>query len=180
MPASRVHRNRCVEVLGHRRGEYATHIGERSPPNHRGGPTPEHRVLSILVRCDHIIEKALFMAPGSAVLDRVSVREVVGRLHQRNSRVGKVPKRRVQDPRQRNVVRVEHQDELAIRHPECVVDVAGLGVFVIGPSEIDRAVLLSQLAHLVAPTVVEQEGAMRPTNRIAPTSVGSTTSMGSS
>ena len=131
LPTLRVHRDGGVEVLGDGVGEHSPDRFERAPAHDGRRAAPEHRVVPVLARRDDAVEERLFVALVLRVLDRVAVGEVVRRLDERDLLVVEVADGRVEDVRERDVVGVEHEDQLTVGHSERVVDVAGLGVRVV-------------------------------------------------
>ncbi len=114
--------------------------------------------MAVLARADDAVEERLLVAADHVVLDRVVVEEVVRALDQRHSLVVEVADHRVERVGHRHVVGVEHQHQLALGARQRGVDVAGLGVRVVGAGQVARAGQLRQLLHLRPPAVVEQVG----------------------
>ena len=164
-PAARVHRDRRVEVLGDGVGEHAPDVEERGAPDQRRRATPEHRVVAILARRDDVVEQRLLVALGAGVLHRVAVREVVRRLYERERRVVEEADRRVEDLGQRHVVRVEKEDEFALRNTERVVDVPRLRVRVVGARDVARPGPRRERPQFRAATVVEHPRDVRDSDR---------------
>ena len=82
-------------------------------------------------------------------------------LHQTHPLLVEVADQRVERVRHRHVIGVEHQDEGAPGARQGRIDVAGLGVGVVGPDEVARAGRLRKRLHLGAPPVVQQPGDVR-------------------
>ena len=80
---------------------------------------------------------------------------VMGRLYQRHPCILEEPDRLAQEPAHRHVVGVEDRDQLAVREGQRVVQVAGLGMAVVGPGQIPALEAPGQLLDLRAPAVVE-------------------------
>ena len=72
-----VHLDRRVEVLGDRLSGHPAHLDECCAAQKRGRTAPEHAVVAVLARADHLEEHALLVAARLVVLHRVLVVEVV-------------------------------------------------------------------------------------------------------
>ena len=122
---------------------------------------PVGGAVAVLAGADDAVEERLLVAADDVVLDRVVVEEVVRALHQGHALVVEVADHRVERVGHRHVVGVEHQHQLALGAPQRRVDVARLGVRVVGPGQVAGAGQLRQLLHLRPPPVVEQVGRVR-------------------
>ena len=92
--------------------------------------------MAVLAGADDAVEERLLVAADDVVLDRVVVEEVVRALDQGDPLVVEVADHRVERVRHRHVVGVEHQDQVALGARERGVDVAGLGVGVVGAGQV--------------------------------------------
>jgi len=117
--------------------------------------------VAVLAGADHPVEERLLVAADDVVLDRVVVEEVVRGLHHGHPLVVEVADERVERVGHRHVVGVEHQDQVAARPRQRRVEVAGLGVGVVGAGQVAGARQLGQLPHLRPAAVVEQPGGVR-------------------
>lgn len=117
--------------------------------------------MAVLAWADDAVEERLLVAADDVVLDRVVVEEVVRALHQCDPLVVEVADHRVERVGHRHVVGVEHEDQFAAGAGEGGVDVAGLGVGVVGSNQVAGACHLGQLLHLRPAAVVEQIGRVR-------------------
>ena len=104
------------------------------------------------------------------------VAEVMGGLDHRDPRVVEIAHRGIEDVRLGNMVGVEHEEQLGIDHAEGVVDVARLGVTIVGAGDIAGTGPLGQRAHEVPTTIVEHPGHVRVGDPPQPRSVASRTS----
>ncbi|MEX0972999.1 MAG: hypothetical protein WDZ46_07045 [Solirubrobacterales bacterium] len=160
-PAVALHADRRVEVLGDRLGRDAADLEQGTAPQHGRRAAPVGGSVAILAGADDAVEERLLVAPDDVVLDRVVVEEVVRALHQGDFLVVEVADQGVERVGHRHVVGVEHQDQLAVGAGQGGVDVARLGVRVVGPGQVAGAGQLSQLGHLRPAAVVEQVGRVR-------------------
>ena len=136
LPAAAVQLDRRVEVLGDGLGGDAADLDERVAPDDRGGPAPEDAVVAVLAGQDDLEEHALVVTPGLEVLERVVIAEVVGGLDHRHLGVVEIAHRGVEDVGLGHVVGIEHEEQLGVDHAEGMIDVAGLGVTVVGSGDV--------------------------------------------
>ena len=124
--------------------------------------------MAVLAGADDAVEERLLVAADDVVLDRVVVEEVVRGLDQGHALVVEVADQSVERVGHRHVVGVEHQHQVALGPRQRRVEVAGLGVGVVGPGHVLGAGQLRQLLHLRPAAVVEQVGGVGIAERAAP------------
>ena len=128
---------------------------------------PVGGAVAVLAGADDAVEERLLVAADRVVLGRVVIEEVVRGLDDGHPLVVEVADQRVERVRHRDVVGVEDEDQIARGARQRGVDVAGLGVRVVGAGHVARAGEPRELLHLRAATVVEQVGGVRVGERAA-------------
>ena len=166
-PAVAQEADRRVEVLGDRLGRDAADREQRVAVDQRRRAAPVGGAVAVLAGTDDAVEERLLVAADDVVLDRVVVEEVVRGLDHRHPLVVEVADQGVERVRHRHVVGVEHQDQLALGPRQRRVEVAGLGVGVVGAGQVPGPGQLRQLLHLRPAAVVEQVGGVRVGERAA-------------
>ena len=151
-----------VRILGHGFHGNAAHFQQRSAPYHRAGAAEERGVPEIIAILDQPVEQRTLVgdaAEGAQVaLKRVGREEVVRCLQHRALRVALEPAHgRGQKRARGDVVAIENGDQLTIGFFERVVQVAGLGVFVVGPHDIAHAHGFGECTEFLAPPIVQDE-----------------------
>ena len=137
-----------MEVLGDRLGGDAADLEQRVAADQRRRAAPVGGAVAVLAGADDAVEERLLVAADDVVLDRVVVEEVVRGLHQRHPLVVEVADQRVERVRHRHVVGVEHQHQLALGARQRRVDVAGLGVGVVGAGQVLGAPASSAISSI--------------------------------
>jgi len=173
VPAAAVQLQRGVRVLGHRLGGDAADLLQGGAAQHGAGAAEEGGVPVVVAVLDQAVEHVALRrhagAGGEVPLERVGRVEMVRRLHQGDVGLLDQPAHReLQEGAGRDVVAVEDGDELAVGLRHRVVEVAGLGVLVVGAGDVAAADRLRELAELLALAVVEQPDAHlvgRPVDR---------------
>ncbi len=150
-----------MRILGHRLHRHPAHLFQRRALDHRARPAEEGRVPGVVAVLQQAVEQLAFvghLAEGAEVaLERVGREEVVRRLHHRQPRVVQEPAHRhLQERARRHVVAVENGDVLAIGLLQRRVDVAGLGVVVVGAGDVVHPDFLAERAEFLAAAVIEQ------------------------
>ena len=167
--ARRLHLQRDQIVLGHGVGGKAADPLQRGEANDRGRAAAEGGAPRILRGHHHVEEIALLVGPDARHrqigLQRVGIDEVLRRLHDADVVLAKQAERPAQELRHRHEVGIENADEVGrlgqagdVAQP--VVDVAGLGMGVVGPCQIARAQALAQRLEPGAPAVIEHPDAI--------------------
>ncbi|MCY1211993.1 hypothetical protein D9M72_237180 [compost metagenome] len=152
-----------VDVFAHAADREPAGLGDRVAPHDERGAHAERRIDRVLGRLQHVEEHALLVDPAvggaQVVLDGVGVVIELRRLHQPHAAVLEQAEHAVDDLALRREVGVEHEDERRVGHArgqaQAVVEVAGLGVAVVGPPRVMHAAALAVRAQPVAPRVVE-------------------------
>ncbi len=161
LPALGVQPDRGVQVLGHGAGGEAADLVQRRAAHDGAAAAEEGCIPGVLAALDDAEEQRLLgphrtLAVGVAVLVGVEVEEVLRRLHEGHARVVEVAQRAREEVAPRRVVAVEEGDQLALAVLQRVVEVAGLGVQVVGAGQVAAAEFAGQRRHLGPAAVVEQ------------------------
>ncbi len=169
-PAPPLQLERRVGVLGDGLAGEALGLVQRGTADHRAGAAEEGRVPEVVAGLDHAIEQRLLLGhvpDGDQVpLDRVGRMEVVRRLQEGQPGLFLEPAdRHLQEGAGRDVIAVEDADQFARGLGQGVVEVAGLGLEVVGPGDVAAARVLGEGLELGPPAVVEQPDA-EPVGRI--------------
>ena len=128
-------------VFGDRLGRQSVADGaERGAARDRIGAAAERGIPGVAARHDGVEEEALLVRQGLAQcqvgLHRIVIVEGVRDLHDPDRGFGKEADRAHEEVALRHEIGVEYGDEVGIGLGQCVVDVAGLAVSVVGPGEI--------------------------------------------
>src|SRR5256714_5083541 len=170
LPASAVEYDRCLHVLGDRLGRESADLFESRAPKHAAAAAEKRRVPAVLPRLKEREEDPILFPQAPAlfvhdVSERIGIVEVLRRLNERDSRVAEVAKQTVEDVRQRDVVRVELENELAARESDGMVEVTRFGVRVSFTPDVFDPQRLGHRLDLFALAVVEHVGAVRILDR---------------
>ncbi|MNF75817.1 hypothetical protein D3C84_579010 [compost metagenome] len=152
-----------VDVFADRPCRKTADFGDQIASHHEGRADTKRRIPTILRRLEHIEEHPLLIHPAGRraeiVLDRVGVVVELRRLHQADPGVVEQPQGAQEDWLLRCKVGVEHQDVRRIaegrRLAQTVVQVARLGVGIVGAPRVLHAHFGAVVAQPVAPGVVE-------------------------
>ena len=164
--ALRMQAHRGVQVFGDGAGGEAADLVECAAPHHGATAAEEGGVPVVLAALNDAKEQRLLgphRAPcaAPAVLERVEVVEVLRRLHEAQLGVVEVAQRAGQEVAPGCVVGVEDGDQLTAAAGQRMVQIAGLGVLVVGARQVLAAELTRQRPHLRPAPVVEQPGGVR-------------------
>ena len=162
--------HRGVQVFGDGAGGKAANLVECAAPHHGATAAEEGGVPVVLAALDDAEEERLLgphraTRAAPAVLKRIEVVEVLRRLHEAHLRVREIAQRLGQKVAPRCVIGIEDRDQLAAAVGQRMVQVARLGVLVVGARQVFAAKLPGQRAHLRAAPVVEQPGFVRVVHR---------------
>ena len=153
---------RGVRVFGHRLGGDTADLFADGPPQHGARAAKEGRVPEVVAVLDEAVEQLAFVrhcAEGIEVLlERIGREEVVRQLHHAELGLAVEPAQcDLHERPRRDVVAVEDGDELTAGVLQRGVDVAGLGVLVVGAGDVRDTDRLAEHAELFAPPVVQHE-----------------------
>ena len=159
-PALALQPQRGVRVLGHGFDGEAADALDRRAADHRAGAAEERRVPEIVAvlhqRVEHVAFAGHSGSGGEVSLERIGRIEMMRRLDQRHALVAHQPAHRhLQEGARRHVVAVEDRDELAVGVAHRVIEVAGLGVVVVGADDVAGTAGFGEVAELAAPAVVQ-------------------------
>ena len=162
-PPARMELHGRLHVLRDRERGKATDLVERRAAKHAAAAAEEGGVVPVLSRLDEREEDPVLLPHLSAfrvhdVREGIGVVEILRRLHEREPGLVEVPEQAIQDVRQRNVVRVELEDEVTARDSEGVVEVPSLRVCIALAPDVADTELLGHRLHLIALTVIEHIG----------------------
>ena len=160
-PAPRVQLQGGVGVLGHRLYLEAADRLDRGAAQHGARAAEEGRVPEVVAGLDHVVEEGLLGSDPAlqvqVALEGVGVEEVLGGLDERDTRVLEESDRLAQEAPHRHVIGVEDRDQVAMGPRQRVVEVAGLGVRVVGARQVEAAQLARQGFEGLTAAVVEEE-----------------------
>ena len=142
------------EVFGHTLGrEVPAARLERAQANDRGGAATEGRAPGVLRGQDVIEKEPLLVRPDMADeqvrLDRISIEEVLWRLHHPDARIVEQQHRPPQEFLMRHEIGIQYRDEfrrigLVAKNIQRVVDVACLGMPIVRSRQVMRALALAE------------------------------------
>ena len=154
VPAAGMQLERALGILGDRRTMEPADLFERRPAQQRRGTAEEGSVPFVEAFLHEAVEHLVLgrKACGRDVLfDRVRVQEKVRGLNQEQLLVdAEEPDRFGEEILGRDMVGIEHGDDLAVAMGQAVVEVAGLGMVVLGPGEIADAEFGAEGLHVGA------------------------------
>ena len=166
-PAIAQQPDRGVEVLGDRLGGDAADLEQRVAVDQRRRAAPVGGAVAVLAGADDAVEERLLVAADRVVLGRVVVEEVVRGLDHGHALVVEVADQGVERVGHRHVVGIEDEDQVALGPRQRRVEVAGLGVGVVGADQVAGPGQPRYLLHLGPAAVVEQIGRVRVGQRPA-------------
>ncbi|KPH88044.1 hypothetical protein GLUCOINTEAF2_0203968 [Komagataeibacter intermedius AF2] len=159
-PAPALHLQRGMRVLGHGLGGEAANAHHRLAPDDGAGAAEERRIPEVVAVLHQAIEHVAFgrhvHPAGEVPLERVGGVEMVRRLQQRKPGVGHHPADGPpEEPARGHVVAVEDHGERAVRHRQRVVEIAGLGVVVLGADDVARPRRHREIVERLPPSVIK-------------------------
>ncbi len=130
-----------MRILGHRLHGKAADALQRAAPQNRAGAAEERRVPEIVSRLHQPVEHIALVRHGFAgrevLLERIERVEMMRCLYHRHFAVAPQPaQRHLQKGARWNMVAIENRDELAVRELKGMVQIAGLGMRVVGARDI--------------------------------------------
>ena len=158
------------EILGDAFGGKPADGLERLDAHHRRGAGAHGDAPGVAGRLDMVEEEALLVRIGAGdaeiVLDRIRVEEMLRRLHQAGLAVVEQGQAAADEVLVRHEIGVEHGDEVrrvAVGRAQFqrMVEVAGLGMGIVGPGDVVDAVVEAGFRQPGAAAVVEHEDAGR-------------------
>ena len=160
-PSHALQAQRGMRVLGHGLEGEAVGIGQRHAADDRAGSAKEGGVPQIIAALDRAVEQialAREIANRPEIpLHRIGRIEVMRRLDERERLVPLEPAHRhLQERAGRHVIAVEDRDQRPVGVRECGVEVAGLGMGIVGARDIAAADRAGKGAERRATAVVEQ------------------------
>jgi hypothetical protein len=156
--------NREQEVFGNGIGGKTADLPQRGETNDGGGAAAEGQMPGVLGGHDDVEEEALLvrkdLGNGQVALDRIGIEEVLRRLHDAYGRVLEQAERARDEIGKGDEIRIEYGNEVRRRWQRSqmldgVIDVAGLGMGIVGTGEVVTASLGAEIGEPVAPAVVE-------------------------
>ncbi len=160
VPALAVQAQRGVRILGDGLGGKPADGIDGLAPQYRAGAAEKRRVPQIVAVLHQAVEQLAFVGVAAEHLqvafERIGREEVVRGLHQRQFRVAQEPAAGdLQERTHRQVVAVEDGHQLAIDQGQGVVEIAGLGMAVIGAGDVVDPGALSECAEFFALSIIE-------------------------
>ncbi len=150
-----------MRILGHRLDRHTAHFLQRSTLDHGAGAAEEGRIPLVVAVLQQAVEQLAFVGHAAEVaqvaFERIGREEVVRGLHHRHLLVVQEPAHRhLQERAGRHVVAVEDRHVLATGLLQRRIDVAGLGVVVVGTGDVLHPDFFAERAELIAAAVIEQ------------------------